>query len=404
MGSATMPTRIKKVPATANEASVPYLRPYDVFEYLPPESDRVSRDRTKNIDHYLIRPNDILQTRSGRNLGPVTLADDYLARFAVSDDMIRIRIHDEPQRLYTFAFLRSVTGQRVLRGDLGGSVISHISPEQVGAIGIPFVEELLDQVVGPVRRALGLRASARSLLHSTVSQVNARFPVPDHDRARGWTTRTAALSDRLDAAFHSKSVIEAKALLRQGARMGDLAEIVKPSGRHKMVYVDRAHGTPFLSGRQILQSDVVAPKYLSPFSAQSAGGFNLVRDTIVFQADGRAGEGLGYPAMITSDREGWLASGHVGRLIPRSPRDVGWLWAAMASDIVQTQIAALSCGSVVDALYPEDLKEVLLPPCDAVRFSTVTTAWEHMAEASRLLDQASAIIDSALDDSRDLSV
>src|SRR2546422_6560736 len=36
--------------------------------------------------------------------------------------------------------------------------------------------------------------------------------------------------------------------------------------------------------------------------------------SIAFQADGRFEEALGFPVMVTSDRDGWLASGHVGRL------------------------------------------------------------------------------------------
>lgn len=69
---------------------MPYLRPYDVFEYLPPEADRLSVTRTARLEDYLIQEGDILQTCSGRNLGPVTIADSYLTQSALSHDMIRM--------------------------------------------------------------------------------------------------------------------------------------------------------------------------------------------------------------------------------------------------------------------------------------------------------------------------
>lgn len=102
-------------------------------------------------------------------------------------------------------------------------------------------------------------------------------------------------------------------------------------------------------------------KYISERSIGRDTSFDLQAGSICFQADGRAGEGLGTPVLITRERNGWLGSGHIVRVIPNDPSDSGWLWAAIASSQVQIQIAALACGSVVDALYPDDLERVLLP-------------------------------------------
>lgn len=398
MGTASMPARIKKVRATPKERSLPYLRPYDVFEYLPPESDAISYDRTPSIDTYQIRSGDILQTRSGRNLGPVTLADKYLARFALSDDMVRVRIDNESDRLYTFAFLRSQAGQRSLRGDRGGSVISHISYQQVSALGVPFVDAIVEAVVSRTRLAVQRREEARLTLHSAVQGLNAAYPAHRAPLRDGWTVGSGELRDRFDSAFHSEPTeTDKRALMAAGGvRLGDVANILKPGGRHKMVYVGAGHGQPFLSGRQILQCDLVAAKYLAQQSAQAAGGFALSEHSVIFQSDGRAEEGLGYPAYVTSERDGWLASGHVGRAVPRAADDAGWIWASMASDAVRSQVVALSCGSVVDALYPGDLGSVVLPPRDAVDSGGVREAWRQMAEGSRLLVEASDMIDEAL--------
>lgn len=397
-GSAYAPSRFKRTYAVDGEQFVPYLRPYDVFEFLPPEADRLSATRTDGLDNYLIRQGDILQTCSGRNLGPATIADAYLTRFALSHDMIRVRVDGLDERYYLLAFLRSNAGQLLLRGDRGGSVISHITTNHVEALKVPFVESIQAKVVALVDQATSMRETAREALHEAVESTNAAFPAVPATLHSGWTTSSSQLLDRFDAAFHAEPVRTQRSslLTRGGIRLGDVADVVKPSGRTKMVYVNAGHGEPFLSGRQILQCDLVAPKYLARNSKQNAGGFALEQDTVIFQADGRAEEGLGYPAYVTQDRQGWLASGHVGRVVPFNSDDAGWIWASMASDIVRSQVVSLSCGSVVDALYPADIVGVMLPPRDAVDSQAVKAAWHKMADGSLLLQQASDLIDDAL--------
>lgn len=401
LGEVYAPSRFKRTYAVPGEQSVSYLRPYDVFEFLPPEADRLSANRTEDLISYLIREGDILQTCSGRNLGPVTIADSYLAQFALSHDMIRIRVSDDDNRLYLLAFLRSQTGQHLLRGDRGGSVISHITTDHVGALQVPFVEAIMSDVVSAAHRAITLRQAARVTLQGAIAQVNNAYALPESVQADGWTTSSRQMLVRLDAAFHSQQVSQARSLLRvSGVSLGQAANVLKPGGRHKMVYVAKGQGTPLLSGRQILQADPVALKYLSPHTTHAAQDFALSSGDIIFQADGRAEESLGYPVVVTADREGWLGSGHVGRVAPEDPADAGWLWATLASDIVRAQVTALSTGSVVDALDPADLKGVVLPPRDVVDSAEILSAWADMAEASRLLGDAASLVDSVLLETR----
>lgn len=338
------PSRFKRTYAAPGEDFVPYLRPYDVFEFLPPEADRLSKTRTENLADYLIQVGDLLQTCSGRNLGPLTIADDYLARFTLSHDMIRIRIPDEDERLYTLAFLRSATGQHLLRGDLSGSVIDHITVDQVSALQVPFIDSVQHEVTTLMRDAVSMRETARIILHDAVEDLNRQYdPDPARPFRDGWTVKASGLGTRLDAAFHAQHVRDSREQLRTagGIRLGDVAQVRKPGGRYKTYYVDPEHGTPLLSGRQILQMDVVGAKSISGRSIKANSGYELRKGWICFQADGRAEESLGYPSVVTADRDGWYSSGHVGRFIPDDLSDTGWLWAAVACRAVQEQIAAL---------------------------------------------------------------
>lgn len=88
---------------------MPYLRPYDVFEYLPPEADRLSVTRTARLEDYLIQEGDILQTCSGRNLGPVTIADSYLTQSALSHDMrCCCNLGREPRKLRFYCVINAM--------------------------------------------------------------------------------------------------------------------------------------------------------------------------------------------------------------------------------------------------------------------------------------------------------
>lgn len=393
------PSRFKRAYAAPGEDYISYLRPYDVFEFLPPEADRLSVKRTEALDDYRIHAGDLLQTCSGRNLGPLTVADDYLSRFALSHDMIRVSIEDETDRYYTLAVLQSPTGQALLRGDLNGSVIDHITTGQVSNVQIPFIDTIQDEVARLMREAVEMREAARIALRTVVGNLNKKYPgEPNKPFREGWTVKASELGSRLDAAFHARHVSDFRTHLagEQGVKLGDVADIVKPGGRPKLYYVDSDEGTPFLSGRQILQLDVVGAKNIAGRSIDKDSGYGLGKGWITFQADGRAEESLGYPSVVLEERADWFASGHVGRAIPKDESHTGWIWASMASDIVQQQIAALACGSVVDALYESDLEGVVIPPFDAVDAHAAQTAWDDLSLSATKSSEAIRIVEDSL--------
>lgn len=180
----------------------------------------------------------------------------------------------------------------------------------------------------------------------------------DLKRLLGFWQRVDAREDFSDEALGRLAVLQ---YAPNGMYVAQIADVSKPGGRPKVIYVDKDNGTPYLSGRQILQTTPIGLKYLSSKSAAASSKYVLGKGDVVFQADGRAEESLGFPSMVMGERVGWLASGHVGRFIPRSMKDAGRLWLATASNVVQEQIAASACGSVVDSVYPETLETVVLP-------------------------------------------
>jgi hypothetical protein len=387
LGEVWMPDRDRKVYAARGEVGIPYLRAYDVFDYIPKAADHLAGSATVSVSELSVSPGAILQTRSGRNLGPAIVADEHLATFAISDDLIRIIIDDPILRHYVVAFLSSRTGQALIRRDKTGSVIDHLSVGQLENVGVPMVEDAIRlPIADHMGKAVALRQEARHVISDAVATLGASLPSPPAvgSTNRTWTMTSKALGTRIDAAFYDPSVnhIRRELLAIGGQPIKDVAAVEKPSGRHKLYYVSAGEGKPLLSGRQLLQHWAVNLKNVTARSLD-AESYSVKSQAVAFQADGRSEERLGVPVMIEPARDGWLASGHVGRFIAREGIDPGWLYAACATEQVQVQIKALACGSVVDAVYVEDLENVVLPPPGGVDGAAVSASWAMFSEATK---------------------
>lgn len=395
-----MPPRTALVRATARESSLPYLRPYDVFDYLPRAADAVSVSRNKDIHAFQIKPGMILQTRSGRNLGPCTLADAVLANFAASDDMVRIEVNDTARRYYLFAYLQTKMGQALLRRGRSGSVIDHLTVADVSAVPVPFVKDdaIISTVATRMRDAIAAREQGRQELEAAMESLGRAFPATHTESSwSSWTVRAAEVGQRLDAAFYAPSVLAAREQLgsNQGARLGDLASAVLPV-RYKRYYVEAGHGRPIVSGRQLLQAQPINLRFVADRSFRNPEDYEIRAGMTVFGAVGRAEGRQAWPSMVTSDRDGWLASNDVMRLVPRPGVRPGAVWLAVAMPQVQRQIKALSFGSVIDHMNPWDVEDVLVPLVEDGLATAVESAWGKLARASALADSAVALLEQEL--------
>jgi hypothetical protein len=398
--SVKLPPRYKRALAAPGEPGLPYLRPYDVFNYLPEAADTVSATRTENLSTYQLKSGLILQTRSGRNLGPAVASDAYLASFVLSDDMIRIEISDEIMRHYVLAYLKSRSGQQLIRRDKTGSVIDHLSDSHLARQEIPILEEpVFSKVATTMGQAVRLREEARLRLASLIDHYQGLLPALHRKRPMrlGWTIRSVQLTGRVDAAHYDPLVrsIRQQLLDMGGVTVGDVATVTQPK-RYKRLYTTPEFGRPIISGTQLLQSKPINPQHILEKSFDNVADYELKSGSIAYPSDGRAEEGLGTPAYVTTDRDGWLASNMVGRIIPNQGTDVGWLYLALKTPHAQRQFKAQASGSVVDHTYPADMECVVLPPPLGVDGKQAVIAWEKFSEAQALEDSAASMMDTAL--------
>jgi len=400
LAKVSQPGRFKRAYAGRGEEYIPYLAPHDAFLYLPTEAGRLSLNRTENLDRYRITRGTLLQTCSGRNLGPNVIADSYLARYATSHDLVRIECGDGRIRNWIAAWLRSRTGQELLRRDKSGSVIDHISVGHVSAQEIPMLDDgTVDEAAHLIGEQFRLVEEARTELAEMLREYEARLPCEARHAPPkgGWTVPASGINNRLDAAFHDPWVASVRQSLLDagGVLAGDVAHASIPE-RYKRIYVGAEHGTPFLSGSNVLQYASPHQQYMSERAVRDSERHKVREGMCVYQVDGRAEKALGVPSLVTRDRDGWMATQHIGRLQPRPGVDPGWLWLASRTWQALAQIKALASGSVVDALYESDMEKVVLPPDKGVDGPAVVASWAKFAQARGAEAEAIALVDARL--------
>lgn len=303
-------------------------------------------------------------------------------------DIMRICPHDPTVGFYLLAYLLTDTAQALIRRGRTGTTVDHLASAEL--LEIPVVwpaEEIRDEVSGLMRDAEGLLDRARIRLDDIERELHRISGLPFipnqanyiSEKVRAFSMAAGSIFSRVDAAYYDPSIrVSADALKDAGAAyLSDLADL-RMLGRYKRYYVDRAFGRPILSGRQLLQLRPVALKYISDRSFSDPENFVIREGWSLFTCDGRSEEALESTAFVPSIWDGWMASNHVMRAIPRDGVSPGYLYLALRSPYTQLQLKGRATGSVVDALDPETISSVLVPQLS----STDATRLGEQAEAA----------------------
>jgi hypothetical protein len=328
--------------------------------------------------------------------------DAVMAEFVLSHDMIRVEIEDQTLRYYLLGLLGTSTGQQLLRKDKSGSVIDHITVEHVASLAVPILPESeIVEIANKMKQAVRLRETARLDLLEQQKQYEAGLPaIPTSTRVSlGWSMSSREFTNRIDAAFYEPTVRAVRRALKAkgGPLLGDIAKALKPTGRYETNYVGREHGIPILSGGQLLQIRPLNLRYIAARALTDVDRYRLQSGWIAYQADGRSEEALGEPVMITKDRENWLASGHVGRIVANRSADAGRLYLAFQSPHAQVQLKAFASGSVVDATFAFDAERIVLPPLPDSTGRSIESCWTKFGTAQSIEDETFHMIEQSLE-------
>ena len=360
LATAFVPPRIKLVTGTSASAGPPYLKAHDVFDTLPSTSRYFARSRTPNAEQFRLRDGMLLTPSSGRNLGPLAYVGGYLSKFAMTDIM-RIVPDSQEVGMFLLAYLMTDTGHALIRRGRTGTTVDHLSPKDVLAIPVAWVDRVTrEECAERMHAAESLLDEARVALDDAQrdlhSLVGLPFPITlDSDGptsgAKVFSISSRKLSRRIDAAYYEPTAVHARRLIIDsgGTELSSCADL-RLLGRYKRYYVTSEHGRPILSGSQLAQLRPVNLKYISNRSFSKPESFVIHEGCSLFTCDGRSEEALGFPAFVSSLWDGWMASNHVMRAVPRPHIHPGFLYAVLRSPYLQIQFKANATGSVIDAL------------------------------------------------------
>lgn len=168
---------------------------------------------------------------------------------------------------------------------------------------------------------------------------------------------------RFDAAHYNPKLAKAIAMLRASGMelrpLGDVTERVFIPGRFKRVYVQKAHGVPFVQGSHIVHFQPADIKYISPAVHKKMDQWLIRENWLLVTRSGTVGR----VAITPKSWDGWAASEHLLRIVPESGAECppGYLHAFLQSFAGQSQLTSHIYGAVVDELTEDQAKGILVP-------------------------------------------
>jgi type I restriction enzyme S subunit len=162
--------------------------------------------------------------------------------------------------------------------------------------------------------------------------------------------------------------------------------------RFRRIYVDPAHGVPFLSSSDIISMYPEIRHYLSRKLTKNLDRLLVRKWDILISCSGT----IGNVSLAGVTQAGCALSQDAIRARTDSPERAGYVSAFLRSRYGRPQLIGASYGSVITHIEPSHLEHILIPNLHPVRLSSIgllmREAVELRDEANQLLDQADEIL------------
>lgn len=247
-----------------SENSVGFIGSSEMLDISPqPIKFMVDDERVSNLH---VKRGTVLISRSG-TIGNMSYVNKTLEKFLISEHAMRLECNSYPG--YVYAYLKTKTGQALIRSNIYGSVIQQIEPEHLASIPIPNApNEMKSKIDELVSRSYSLRDESNALIDEATKllidelqlQEIEDFDVGYFKKDAQVDTFSIKLSDmeyRLDASYHVPIV---NAITEHLAKFSEEVtaiadkriskDIILP-GRFKRVYVEEGQGRIFIGGKQL---------------------------------------------------------------------------------------------------------------------------------------------------------
>jgi type I restriction enzyme S subunit len=375
--NAYYPGRFKRIYVSKDEGN-PFYLPSQLTEINPKPTKYISSKTYNAIDGIEIMPNNLLMTRSG-TIGKCSISSKANIGKIYSDDVIRVSFKGEFDLGYIYAFLQTEIGQQILQINNYGAVIQHIEPEHLQTVIIPNAPELLKKEIHElIIASYDLRDQSNDLLDCAEKILYQELQLkPIEELAikyfdnlvdlRNYTTNLNDLNLRLDCSYHLPEKQLAKKALKKHSlkniKIGDnnISKSIYTGNRFKRIYVDKSHGVPYLTGKQIMELNPgrFEKKYLSAdqHAAQIEEQLLIEPNTILITCSGSVGKVV----LVPEHWRKWVGTHDMIRLIPKDNDIAGYLFCFLNSGYGQHILNSLVYGAVVDHIEAFHVANIEIP-------------------------------------------
>lgn len=406
--NAYYPGRFKRIYCDKGNGE-PFLLPSQMADINPKPEKWISRLTKCDISELRLKENSLLLTRSG-TIGTIALVSKTIKGAVFSDDVIRITFKKVIDLGYTYTFLKSKIGNKVLTTNGYGSVITHLEPEHLKNVSIPDAPiEIKEKIHNLIVHSYKLRDESNDLIDEATKLLIDELHLPDIAKFKNNTVpvetfgvKLSNMNGRIDASYHAPIVDAITAHLRKYAAevttVGDkrISKKIILAGRFKRIYVTEGYGRVFIGGKQISELDPTNKKYLSMVHHKDriASQLELHENMTLITCSGT----IGKVALVGKHWENWAANQHIIRVIPSSESIAGYLYVFLASEYGHQLITRFTYGSVVDEIDDTHVSQIAVPLLKNKEIQSQINALalaanEKRYEAYKLEQQALTILD-----------
>lgn len=354
-----------------DEMSIGFLGSAEMLDINPNPVKFVSPDNPM-VENLSLNIGTILVSRSG-TIGNVTLVNETLKKFLVSEHAIRVIVERYPGFVYTY--LKTETAQNLLHAEKFGSVILEIEPDSLKNMLIPDPPMMLKKKIHDlVIESYKNRDDSNRLINEATKLLIDELELPPieemhkeassySDGINSFSTKLSNLNGRLEGSYHVPIADVIEEYISQKAGIVQLnnekitEKIILP-GRFKRVYVTKGNGKIFLGGKEIGQLDPANKKYLSlsHHSDRIKNELLLKKNMVLVTCSGT----IGKVSIVPQHWENWAVNQHVLRVINKTPY-YGLVYAWLNSEYGKALILRQVYGSVVDEITDKQIGEVIVP-------------------------------------------
>lgn len=367
---ANYPLRFKRT-FCSEKNGLPIYQPSQILEINPEPYKYISPKTKANIKELRLIPNQILLTRSG-TVGKISFVSKTLENKIFSDDLIRIIPANFPG--YIYAFLSHKIGNTLLTADEYGSVISHIEPEHLEKIQIPYPEKIiLETINNKILKSFNYRDESNKLIVKAEELLNKLLKLNELEKKldnldinKFKNFKITNLELRLDASYHNPEIDIINNFFRKNKitikKLTDkeISSKIKLSPRFKRKYIENTNfGYKFIGGKNILELNTKNYKILSKKHHEELyeNSLKMFENNILITCSGT----IGKVNIVSKHLDGWAVNQHVMQVFPKDIILSGYLYVFLKSKIGQKLIKRFTYGSVVDEIDDNQLQNVIIP-------------------------------------------